>query len=689
MSVIKIDTALELKDNFSGNVAVGTILETLGYYTIGDGGAATYIVKSVAQLIADGDVIDGYGNHALPNNTIAVLVTDGVVNVKQFGAVGGGVTDDTDAFLGALTHIGEEGVLYIPRGTYNISSTLNLDNTNHITILSVGGVLKWIGAEGDYLVQADDSAGSLIVDGLTVDGNASLNRAFSLYCNSSITACTIYNLFADEGYNSAVGVSFSPITHRTLSVTHCTIRDFNGYTGGSTGQGQGTTRAIYCGQSEGNLGCTITIANNHFDNFFGREGDILQLDDYRVDKDTHPTHVSIHDNYFGASNRRSIKCRFSNVTITSNTFVTMKLDNPNYALDGQGGAGVISGGGISSTSKNLTIQGNTIYNWGGVKRSVYIGHDNTVVLGNSFIAMVSGDLASALNLQLGDGITITGNYIDQTSEIGVSDRVAVSNVLISSNSIKVGGRAVLGISPNDDSGSITIRSNDILATGNGWTGVVHQTVLGSESMNTSVVNNTVRFNSAVPYKVLYSGGDGGITQGLRMVGNTLESSPTDYIRRLDSHDFSGCVIEDNSTEVSSGLGWEIQFNSTLLVNGYFKTGTTGWSLSGGVYDADAQAVWFTGLISLKQTVVEAFEVGKFYKVTFHALDMAQPFYRLLVGGVEILDYKQSSTRNSLAGEHSVVFKMPSDISDNKLWFLYASSGTPNMLVSSISMHKQV
>ena len=41
MSIIKIDTALELKDNFSGNVAVGTILETLGYYTIGDGGAAT------------------------------------------------------------------------------------------------------------------------------------------------------------------------------------------------------------------------------------------------------------------------------------------------------------------------------------------------------------------------------------------------------------------------------------------------------------------------------------------------------------------------------------------------------------------------------------------------------------------------------------------------------------------------
>ena len=46
MSILKIDTTLELINNFRGftNTAVGegTIVETLGYSTIGDGGGAQW-----------------------------------------------------------------------------------------------------------------------------------------------------------------------------------------------------------------------------------------------------------------------------------------------------------------------------------------------------------------------------------------------------------------------------------------------------------------------------------------------------------------------------------------------------------------------------------------------------------------------------------------------------------------------
>ena len=49
------------------------------------------------------------------------------VSVKDFGAVGDGVTDDTAAIQAALTYItSTEGELYVPKGDYVISSSLNI-----------------------------------------------------------------------------------------------------------------------------------------------------------------------------------------------------------------------------------------------------------------------------------------------------------------------------------------------------------------------------------------------------------------------------------------------------------------------------------------------------------------------------------------------------------------------------------
>lgn len=53
-----------------------------------------------------------------------------VVNVKNFGAIGDGVTDDTPAFLDALDillNTFEKGVLYCPSGTYKITQQLVID----------------------------------------------------------------------------------------------------------------------------------------------------------------------------------------------------------------------------------------------------------------------------------------------------------------------------------------------------------------------------------------------------------------------------------------------------------------------------------------------------------------------------------------------------------------------------------
>lgn len=62
----------------------------------------------------------------MAQTTLSYPQYDGAVNVKNFGAVGDGVTDDTAAFTAALTAAGRNGSVYVPVGTYLTSSTIAL-----------------------------------------------------------------------------------------------------------------------------------------------------------------------------------------------------------------------------------------------------------------------------------------------------------------------------------------------------------------------------------------------------------------------------------------------------------------------------------------------------------------------------------------------------------------------------------
>ena len=60
------------------------------------------------------------------------------VNVKDFGAIGDGVADDTEAFIHAFAYDNIE----LPSGTYRVTDTISFENKNvfgtnmtHVTIL--------------------------------------------------------------------------------------------------------------------------------------------------------------------------------------------------------------------------------------------------------------------------------------------------------------------------------------------------------------------------------------------------------------------------------------------------------------------------------------------------------------------------------------------------------------------------
>lgn len=95
------------------------------YYAAGDGGGGFYYYDAADTTSADngGTIIvatDG-GRWKLTHN--------GEVSVKQFGAKGDGVTDDTAAFAAAHKHVQTTGgTIYVPSGTYIVGMTADWAN---------------------------------------------------------------------------------------------------------------------------------------------------------------------------------------------------------------------------------------------------------------------------------------------------------------------------------------------------------------------------------------------------------------------------------------------------------------------------------------------------------------------------------------------------------------------------------
>lgn len=96
----------------SKTVKVGDIVETAGYTTVNDGGGAKYEIVAAATGTDDG------GSFIDLDSLQAKLMDNGEINIKQYGAKGDGVTNDTTAFVNAAL-TGKK--IYVPGATYIVT----------------------------------------------------------------------------------------------------------------------------------------------------------------------------------------------------------------------------------------------------------------------------------------------------------------------------------------------------------------------------------------------------------------------------------------------------------------------------------------------------------------------------------------------------------------------------------------
>jgi len=117
------------------DIAVGNTVSTQGYTAAGDGGGATYRIVAAATGTDDGGLY-----HDLTGITgQAELLHAGHVNLRQYGAVGDGVADDTSAFnkcvLAATQAAGFN--IEVQAGTYLVSA-VSVPSTGALTITGAG-----------------------------------------------------------------------------------------------------------------------------------------------------------------------------------------------------------------------------------------------------------------------------------------------------------------------------------------------------------------------------------------------------------------------------------------------------------------------------------------------------------------------------------------------------------------------
>lgn len=101
------------------------------------------------------------------------MIADAAVNVKDFGAVGDGVADDTSAIQAALNNVnGTRKKLQFSNGTFKINSPLSLNNFSNFVIDFGQCNINFNGASGEYLFDLTQAGNIDIIGGFfTGTGN--------------------------------------------------------------------------------------------------------------------------------------------------------------------------------------------------------------------------------------------------------------------------------------------------------------------------------------------------------------------------------------------------------------------------------------------------------------------------------------------------------------------------------------
>lgn len=211
-------------------------------------------------------------------------------NVKDYGAVGNGVSDDRTAINNTIIAANSVGstmpvCVYFPQGRYIINSNITTTTLNkNIELLGDNAEIKNSGiTQLPYMFEFTVNGNDLQINGLNFDGNCACSRLISIYSseqgisNVLINSCSFKNSYAPGGINEAKYFeSFLLLAYggfKNLTITNSKFqncdRSSQAYTGAFSGRdaasqavaiaGNGSFPNRYWPES-------VIVSNNYFEN---------------------------------------------------------------------------------------------------------------------------------------------------------------------------------------------------------------------------------------------------------------------------------------------------------------------------------------------------------------------------------------------------------------------------------------
>jgi len=171
---------------------------------------------TVGEVYVDSDASAGQRLYLCESADTWVLQTQSVYNVKAFGAVGDGVTDDTTAIANAITAAGEGQTVYFPPGTYITDTMVIGQATNVRGAGPAATIIKPKAGTTGELLDVHGSAAikyNLIIEGFaldltgfdTLDGIAIDNNYNSIFHDIRIDGgASAINVGGDSGVHYTV-----------------------------------------------------------------------------------------------------------------------------------------------------------------------------------------------------------------------------------------------------------------------------------------------------------------------------------------------------------------------------------------------------------------------------------------------------------------------------------------------------
>jgi hypothetical protein len=461
------------------------------------------------------------------NAAIANAGGSEAINVKQFGAVGDGVTNDTAAINAAASAIpAGGGALYLPKGRYAISGTIYLKPATRMVGDGWGSVLaastSWPGASMYQLVMNSGYAATTITDhDIIIE-----NMAFD-YTNMP----TGRPPGVPAQYSALHAINFNMT--RNVQIRNCRFQ--------ANAEANDATAMISCDTTsvEGCVAYGFTnCAYDHWGN--PRNAKVLNCfasgtNAVFFNPEAHPpgstghtaTNILVSGNTFIATTRSA--CQFepltSGNTVSGVVCVNNVFTNIIIAFRGSTSGAVISGNVFLGMTDCPVLLSNTAY--GGTPRGL-------VVTGNTIVdPLTTGAAPITINVDdaIISGNSVTGTTYGSTSGIETSNTSVVIGNYISNNAIYApyalagtGGVTVRNGQPigwKDASGTnmrfVVGSDNHMIWFGTGASGgdrVLMDTYMRNDtawlSWDVPMLMQTVGFNGHVPIaKPTVTGAKGG------------------------------------------------------------------------------------------------------------------------------------------------------------------------------------